>query len=159
MLLRPADEPLRSTVARGAASGTAATIAMSTVMLVAQKLGLEGEQPPEAIVESALDAVGVDGSERTENVLASIAHVGFGASAGILYAIGRRYLPTRGPVAAHGVGFGLGIYGASYAGWIPALGILPRPTRDREDRQLSMVLAHIVYGAVLGALVGRGRRL
>jgi hypothetical protein len=139
-------------VTRGSAAGVAATVAMSAVMLAAQKLGLEGEQPPEAIVEAALDAADVDRSERTENALATLAHLGFGASCGAVYALLRRWLRTPGPPVGHGVGFGLGVYAASYQGWIPALGILPPPRRDRSDRQVSMALAHVVYGAVLGRL-------
>lgn len=40
----------------------------------------------------------------------------------------------------------------NYGGWIPVLGILPPPHRDRTDRQATMIVAHLVYGAVLGAL-------
>ncbi len=153
----PAHERLSVTLRRGATSGTAATLAMSGVMLLAQKLGLEGEQPPEAIVETALDAADVDRSETRQNALASVAHLAFGAGCGAVYGLLRRLIRTGGPEPVHGVGFGLGVYTASYAGWIPALRILPPPTRDREDRQVAMILAHVVYGAVLGALVGRRR--
>jgi hypothetical protein len=158
MAPRGTDEPLSTTVRTGAISGAAATVAMSAVMLFAQKLGLQGEQPPEAIVESAFDAGDVDRSERTENAVASVAHLGFGATCGAAYALLRRLVHLGGPELVHSVGFGLGVHTASYAGWIPTLGILPWPTRDRGDRQLSMVLAHVVYGAVLGALVARRQR-
>jgi hypothetical protein len=151
-------DPLVTTAARGAGAGTAATIAMSAVMLAADKLGLHAEQPPEAIVESALDAADVDRSEHTENALASVAHLGFGASMGAAYALLRRLTRTPGPEPLHGVGWGLAVYGASYAGWIPALGILPRPDRDRSDRQGMMVAAHVVYGFVLGAAYRRSQR-
>jgi hypothetical protein len=42
----------------------------------------------------------------------------------------------------------------SYAGWIPTLGILPEPSRDRKDRVASMVTAHLVYGVTLDRLLG-----
>lgn len=153
----PQPEPALRTAARGAVAGVAATGLMSAFMLASQRLGFEGEQPPEAIVEAALDAADVPRSETAENLLASLAHLGFGMSCGAVYALLRRWLDTPGPETGHGVGFGLAIWAASYKGWIPALGILPPPERDRTDRQRTMIAAHVVYGAVLGALVGRAR--
>jgi hypothetical protein len=152
-------ETLVTTATRGATAGTGATLAMSVLMLVAGKLGFHGEQPPEAIVETALDAAGLDRSERTEDALASVAHLGFGAGAGATYAVLRRVLRLPGPEVAHSTGWGLAVYTASYAGWIPKAGILPPPKRDRDDRQAMMVVAHVVYGAVLGGLLQwlRGR--
>lgn len=150
--------PARRTALTGAGAGSVATVAMSALMLAAQKAGLEGEQPPEAIVEAVLDAGDVDRSERTENALASVGHLAFGASCGAVYALLRRWLDTPGPEVGHGAGFGLAVWAVSYQGWIPALGILPPPRRDRSDRQITMVLGHLVYGAILGALVGRTRR-
>ena len=52
-----------------------------------------------------------------------------------------------------GAVYGLGVWAVSYKGWIPALGILPPPERDRPGRPVIMVAAHVVYGLVLGALV------
>jgi len=46
----------------------------------------------------------------------------------------------------------------SYMGWVPAVGLMPVATRDEPRRPVVMVLAHGVYGAVLGALVGRRSR-
>lgn len=153
-------EPLLTTATQGATAGTVATAAMSALMLGAGRLGAHGEQPPEAIVETALDAAGVNRSEVTENALASVAHLGFGASMGALYALLRRVTRTPGPEALHGTGWGLAVYAASYAGWIPRLGILPSPAHDRDDRQTMLVAAHVVYGAVLGGVLqllrGRG---
>ena len=52
---------------------------------------------------------------------------------------------------------GEAVYAVSYAGWVPALGALPPADRDRPSRQLVMAAAHLVYGAVLGALDDRWR--
>ncbi len=38
---------------------------------------------------------------------------------------------------------------------IPLLGLMPPPDRDRPGRPVVMVLAHVVYGLTLGAVVGR----
>jgi hypothetical protein len=45
----------------------------------------------------------------------------------------------------------------SYAGWIPALDLLPPPDRDRRGRPPSMIVAHWVYGAALGASLRAAR--
>ncbi len=148
-------EPPVRTVARGAGAGAVATLVMSAVMLAAGKLGFHGKQPPEAIVEAALDTADIDRSERTEYVLASLAHLGFGSSMGGLFALLRRIARTPGPEVLHGAGFGLGVWAVSYQGWIPALDILPPPSHDTSERPPTMIVAHLVYGAALGALVGR----
>jgi len=41
----------------------------------------------------------------------------------------------------------------NYAGWIPKVGIMPPPSRDRMGRPTSMILAHVVYGATLAAIL------
>ena len=53
---------------------------------------------------------------------------------------------------------GLSVWAVSYQGWVPALGILPKASEDRPARPAVMVAAHVVYGAVLGALEQRLRR-
>jgi hypothetical protein len=148
----PDRTPDLSDVLTGAGAGIAATLVMSAVMLLAQKLGYQGKQPPERIVEAALDAADVDRTERQENLLASVAHLGFGASCGVVYRVLRKVLRTPGPRVAHGAGFGLGVWSVNYQGWIPWAGILPPTRKDRDDRVATMIAAHLVYGGVLGAL-------
>ena len=129
---------------RGAFAGTLATGAMSAVMLgLGQKMG---EQPPDAIVKRAALAAGKRPSEPQADLLATLAHVAFGASVGAVYAL----LPRRMTPVVRGVTTSLAVYISSYEGWVPALGILPPATEDRSDRQRVMLLAHLVYGAVLG---------
>jgi hypothetical protein len=124
---------------------------MSAVMLGLRKQ--LGEQPPDAIVKSAADAVGAQPSESQADALAVVAHVGFGASVGAAYAL----LPRVGPPVARGVVTALAVYAASYQGWVPALGILPKASDDRPGRPAVMIAAHVVYGAVLGATDARIR--
>lgn len=138
---------------RGGLAGSAATVAMSGLMLAAGRAGLVGRQAPEAIVRQAGALVGAEPRGRTAAVLAGVAHLGFGSGTGAAYAL---LPPTSRPVA-RGVLAALGVYAVSYAGWVPSLGALPVAHRDREDRQSVMVAAHVVYGAVLGALDARGR--
>lgn len=145
---------------RGAVAGTAATLPMSLLMLVAQKAGLMGKQPPEKITEAALDEAveepvdeAVD--EPVQDILATINHFAFGAAAGALFGIVRR---DNVPVIAQGIAFGLTVWTVSYKGWVPALDIMPPAERDRSGRPESMIAAHVVFGGVLGALVDRLER-
>ena len=125
-------------------------------MLAAGKLGLMGEQPPEAITRSAVDAVAdTDGPlpEPTANALSSLSHLAFGAVAGAGYAL----LPRVGAPVFRGSMVGLAIWGSAYQGWVPAMGILPPASEDRPGRPLTMAAAHVVFGSVLGLLEERWR--
>jgi hypothetical protein len=139
---------------RGAASGSIATVVMSAAMLAAGRAGLMGRQPPEAIVRRAGQLAGAEPQGRTADALASVMHLAFGAVCGAAYAL----LPASSRPVARGVAVSLAIYGVSYAGWVPALRALPPTDEDRSDRQASMAAAHVVFGAVLGALDARWRR-
>ncbi|MEA2518091.1 MAG: hypothetical protein QOF49_171, partial [Chloroflexota bacterium] len=136
-----------------AAGVAVATVAMSAVMVAGDRMGLMGEQPPTAVTRAALGGVGADDPPGTADLIAPVAHLGFGATAGVVYGLTRRLFP-RVPGVALGPMFGLGVWAVSYKGWIPALGILPQPDDDRPDRPTVMVVAHVVYGVVLGWLVG-----
>ena len=146
---------LRST-AVGAVGGAVATVAMSAVMAAEKKLGLLGEHPPKKIVRAARLRSGKIGMSRGEQNLATVlAHWGFGMATGALFGLLHR--GSRGTARASllGAGYGAAVWAASYAGWIPALGIMRSPRRDRPGRPTSMVAAHLIFGSVLGAFVER----
>lgn len=149
--------PWIATAAQGAAAGAIATLAMSAVMLAAGAIGLMGTQPPHAIVRriGGLPSRLPWRRDRTR-AIASLAHVGFGAACGTGFAVARRATPaTNAP--GTGVLYALAIWATAYLGWVPALGILPRADRDRPGRPAAMIVAHVVYGLVLGALTRRRR--
>ena len=127
---------------------------MSALMLAAGRAGLMGRQPPEAIVRQAGALTVGEPRGRLADVLAAAAHLGFGAATGAAYAL----LPPSGRPVLRGLAVGQAVYAVSYAGWVPALGALPPADRDRRPRQAAMAAAHLVYGAVLGALDDRWRR-
>jgi hypothetical protein len=141
-------------IAGGIGAGAAATLAMSGLMLGAQRAGLMRKQPPEKITEKFLDELHVQRSESEENAWSTIAHFGFGMASGGLFGALRGRLLRAHPVG-EGVLFGTLVWAASYCGWIPALAIMPPPTRDRPGRSITMLAAHIVFGAVLGGLTPR----
>jgi hypothetical protein len=142
----------------GITSGALATLPMTAVMLAAQKLGLLGTLPPAKITDDLLARGGVPATRPQRKALTTLAHVAFGAGCGALYSVLRPGQPSPARAAAEGVVFATAVWGASYAGWIPALGILPPPDDDRTDRQITMVVAHWIFGAVLGIVVAARRR-
>jgi hypothetical protein len=141
-------------LSRGAAAGAVATAAMSALMLAAGRTGRMGRQPPEAIVRRAGAVTAGEPRGRLAEGLAVVAHLAFGVGTGAAYAL----LPRSRRPVLRGLAVGELVYAVSYAGWVPALGALPQPHRDRTTRQVVMVAAHAVYGTVLGVLDDRWRR-
>ncbi len=135
---------------RGAGRGLAGTVVMSIPMLVAGR-PVMGTQPPKRITVGVLRRAGVrERSERQRNVAGTIAHLGFGATAGAVFTVARAGLALRGPALPQGLGYGVAVWAASYKGWVPALGVLPPPERDDPARQATLLAAHLLFGAVLG---------
>jgi hypothetical protein len=136
--------------ATGGLAGAVATAAMTGWMLAGQLTGTHGEQPPKRLVRRLSRRIGLPARRQGTGIrLASgLAHLGFGTSCGALYAaaVPRSTVPR-------GIIFALGVWAASYAGWIPALGLLPPPGRDNPRRAWTIGTAHAVYGAVLGGLL------
>lgn len=142
----------------GAVGGAVGTAAMSGVMLVAQRAGVMGRQPPEAITAAALEAAGEHRQEpATRDALAGALHFAFGVGVGAVFGVLHGQLPARARrhPALSGAAYATLVWAVSYQGWVPALGILPPATRDAPGRPVTMLLAHWVYGATLGAIVAR----
>jgi uncharacterized membrane protein YagU involved in acid resistance len=136
----------------GAVAGVVATGAMSAWQAAGQLSGPYGEQPPKRLVRTAARRLGLPARRHgpvTWPVTAA-AHLGFGAACGAVYAT----VVSRSTVG-YGSAFGLAVWAVSYPGWIPAVGVLPPPHRDNPRRAWTMLIGHVVYGAVLGALVRR----
>jgi hypothetical protein len=143
---------------RGAFAGGVATVPMSALMLAAGKVGLVGQQPPEAITRTVVRRVtGSEPQGAAGDVLSSVTHLGFGAVAGAGYGL---LPPARHvPPPVRGAVLGLGLWFVSYQGWVPGvLGALPPADRDRKDRVAVMAAAHAVFGAVVGTLDDRWRQ-
>lgn len=140
----------------GALAGGIATLAMSLVMLASEKVGGMDRHPPDEIAGAALDAVGLpDASEKETDALAMALHLAFGIGMGGLFGLLHRRLRPPVPPALHGLIFGSLVWAVSYKGWVPALRIMPPPERDLPGRPETMLLAHWVYGGILGTMVGR----
>ncbi len=140
----------------GVAGGFAGTSTMSILMLVARRFGLVGKFPPQRIVEAALDATPAPVHQDDASPIVTVgAHFLFGMSVGAVFGLLQRRLPAARAGIFQGVVYGLIVWAVNYKGWIPAFDILPPPEQDRPDRPVVMVLAHLVYGGTVGAVVSR----
>lgn len=127
----------------GMVAGVVATGVMSLVMLAGKRVGALGEPPPRRITRRLLGPLAPRG--KALDVTALGAHLGFGASLGLLYGL----MPTRRRSPTAGLLFGLGAWAVNYAGWLPKGGLMPPPSRDRPGRPTTMLSAHLVFGKVL----------
>jgi hypothetical protein len=140
----------------GIAGGAVATLAMSAVMFGAQKIGLLGEMPPKKVTRAAARFAGIfTRSRATENAATVAAHWGFGMTTGGIYGLIHRGRWGLRRSTLLGAAFGSAVWAVSYAGWVPAMGIMQPPHRDRPFRPVTMAVAHLVFGVALGALVER----
>jgi hypothetical protein len=131
---------------RGGVAGVVATAPMSVLMVAAERLGMLPGPPPRLIV----DRLAPDLDDRSAAAVTAVTHAAYGAAAGAALAL----LPVR-LTTARGVVLGLGLYVIGYEGWVPMLGVLPPAHRDDRRRVLTMAVAHLVYGAVVGRLARR----
>ena len=150
---------IASRAGRGSLAGLAATLPMSGFMLAAQRAGWLYQQAPEQVTAASIEqASGHRPQGSALDVLTVAAHLGFGLLAGALYALtlAKWGLP-RVPRGLRGAAFGTAVWVSSYWGILPSLGVMPPPPRDERSRPLVMLVAHWIYGWLLGVLVS-GRR-
>lgn len=136
---------------RGALAGAGATVAMSIIMVISERIGLMGRHPPERIVEHGMAAADEPPDPDTLDAIAGAAHLAFGTVGGAAFGL---LMSSRASVTGQrlAIPWALIIWAVSYFGWIPALRILPPPSEDRPGRAWTMLSAHIVYGGTLGIL-------
>ena len=146
-------------LARGAGAGALGTLLMTPVQL----LGLEPRSRrdrarwmPRQVFTGVGRRLGfaqkTAGDQRT--VLASGAHLAYGAAFGALYALWRR---KWGGSLTSGLAFGLAVWAVNYAGVLPAAHIVPPPDEEDPRQTARLVAAHVVYGTVLGLATGPGQ--
>lgn len=126
--------------AAGAAAGVVASIVM-TLQMAATKKAI-GEPPPKKLTRRILTLLGQRPSRPTLHAATALAHLGYGAAAGMLYATFPRNIRA-------GSLFGVALWAASYAGWIPKLGLMRSPSNDRPGRPTAMIAAHVTFGSAL----------
>lgn len=146
----------------GLLAGSLATAPMSAVMVwMHHRLPRHERYPlPPAQITARIAAQAAEKAEMAEHLDSTrlraatvLAHFGFGATTGVFYAEVRKYLP--GPPAVQGMLFGLGVWTSFYLGLLPAAGILSPATEHPARRNALMIVAHLIWGAVLGIAVER----
>ena len=120
--------------------------------------------PPRQITARTLAMLGLrPESNTTEEVLTVLNHFAYGASMGGIYGtLSRRQSAQRQSTlsaAATGVVYGLGVWAGSYLGWLPATGLYRSATEDSPERNVRMVVAHVVWGGTLGIVTEMTGRL
>jgi uncharacterized membrane protein YagU involved in acid resistance len=132
---------------RGAAAGVVATGLMSAFMLGARALGLIHRPPPKTITARAQRKVGIKPHEMPQPAFTLswlAAHVAYGMSSGVVYALLRPVLPKQSVVG--GLIYGEALWAVSYLKLMPELGLYPSPKFDSPSRTAAMIAAHAVYG-------------
>ena len=142
----------------GMLSGFAATAPMTAAMFALHKLLPWFERyalPPRTVTLNLADTADerMAMSKPQRDIATTAAHFGYGAAAGGLYAAIEQRLP--GPPVAKGIGWGLIVWAGSYLVLLPALRLHRPATREPAGRNVMMILAHVVWGASLGAMTAK----
>jgi uncharacterized membrane protein YagU involved in acid resistance len=138
---------------RGFWASTMATSSMTLALFEAfKKLPIEEKQPlpPAQLTESLVRKAGFtkNWSSEMQAEATMLSHYGYGAAAGIAYALLADKVP--GNSLIKGGLFGLGVWAASYYGIIPSLKLSPSAEEMGKERNAMMALTHVVWGASLG---------
>jgi hypothetical protein len=137
-------------VLTGLLAGFAATVPMTAVMeFLHRRLPWHERHPlpPHEITTEMAERIGIrEHLDEPEHA----------AAAGAAYAPLAGNVP--GSPALKGAAFGLIVWGASYLGWLPAADFLSAATKEPPRRNALMIIAHMVWGAILGLLVDRWER-
>lgn len=143
---------------KGALAGCIATGPMTVAMLLMHRLlprQHRYELPPMIITRRFMGGKGPLARFGTNEHkgLTILTHFGFGAAFGAVYAL----IPRQGPFppALRGVLYAMCIWSGSYLGWIPAANILPPASKHPVQRNLLMIVAHVIWGAGLSVLLDR----
>lgn len=130
---------LGSRMAIGAIAGFVGTMAMTRAMRRFHR-ELPREERYSLTPREIVDATAAPSDEPAKD-LTTAAHFLYGAASGALLGA------ARAPVSPlSGAAAGVGIWLASYMGWIPAAGILKPAARHPARRNLAMIAAHAMWG-------------
>ncbi len=140
----------------GAVAGLIATAPMTWTIRAAQRLmpPRHGNRiPPRQVAEAVLQNARVHDElpQGMKDAFATLSHYAFGATAGVALAAVTKASPLPKPVV--GALVGLGVWTASYLGWLPAAGLRRSATKDSAGRNAQMIVAHLVWGATAALLI------
>ena len=145
-------------IVAGTLAGLTATAPMTAAMIAMHKALPAHERyplPPRKVTMRAAKKTGVkkylDEPEKQAATLA--AHFGYGAAMGGIFALLAPRAP--GKPLPKGIAWGLIVWATSYLGLLPATGLHEPATRHPRQRNLLMILAHVIWGGSLGLLLSR----
>jgi uncharacterized membrane protein YagU involved in acid resistance len=145
-------------IVAGTLAGLTATAPMTAAMLAMHKVLPAHERyplPPRKVTMRFARKTGVkkhlDEAQKKAATLA--AHFGYGAAMGGIFALLAPRAPGR-PLPK-GIAWGLIVWATSYLGLLPATGLHEPATRHPRERNLLMILAHVIWGGSLGLLLSR----
>jgi uncharacterized membrane protein YagU involved in acid resistance len=146
-----------SSLLNGALAGCIATGPMTIAMELMHRYlpWLERYPLPPSEIMTVTEEVGLRKrlNERQHIAFTYLAHFTYGITVGAVYAPLAKKI--RIPSVLKGIVYALLVWVTSYLGWLPAMGILRPATEHPPRRNVLMIVAHVVYGAVLGVLVDR----
>jgi hypothetical protein len=145
----------------GGISGVVATLAMTLVADALFRKLPRAERyplPPRELTEQAAASFRVRNRLGEDALQAATlaSHFGFGFAAGSAYP--SLLLGSRIPPVVSGVGYALAVWAGSYFGWVPLLGWLRPASQHPARRNAVMIVAHVVWGSVLGVSANALRR-
>jgi uncharacterized membrane protein YagU involved in acid resistance len=151
-------QSLLSRFRKGALAGAGATFPMTITLYVLRQFlmpdakDMLGPDRTTRWIEAQLN-LDTHLSRHEHWALMLLAHSGYGALAGMVYA---PFAPRK-PVYAipQGIAFGLFVWATAYMGWLPVVRVVPSPPQRSSHRRVIMISAHVVWGAVLGALLAQ----
>lgn len=144
--------PIR--LALGAAGGLAGTFALQALMTATGKAAPQTtppirQDPGEFMVERAESLLPDKASEQipeaVETAAAGALAVGYGLTFGSLYGAIK---PEGGDALIDGSILGAACWAAGYAGWLPALGLMPPVWRQKAPQAITPFVEHLAYGIV-----------
>lgn len=146
-------QSLAESAALGAVAGVGGTVPMTIFMReVAPRILPPDARPDEFIPKRILEwteaRLGLDPDRipEREQLWASLgAHFTFGGAAGALYGMARREA-SGVPAPLLGALFGLAVWGVSYGGWLPALGIRIGTVEQPPKKWTVPIIMHLIYG-------------
>jgi len=141
----------------GALAGLVAAAPMGLFMTTMHRYLPRREKyplPPRLITTELAERAGVKaylGGEEGRSAATWLSHLGYGAVTAAPYPLITRSLPL--PPILRGMVYALGVWTGSYMGWLPAFNIMPPATQVPKRRNLLMIAAHLLWGAVIGYMV------
>ncbi len=142
------DETWYRRAARGAGAGALGTVAMSSIQFPgARRAGRF--PPPVEITRRFHERRGARPAPWALVTEAVVLHLAFGAACGALYAL---LAPARLREVTAAV-FAGALYGVSYRGLLPSLGLHPHSDDDDRRRRFTNLAGHVVYGLTLAEVL------